>query len=274
MLVDWRKGEQYFAQKLVDYDASQNNGNWQWSAGCGADAQPYFRIFNPKLQSEKYDKDGDYIKMWVPELKDVAAKHLHDWDGNYTKYKGKGIDYPDPIVFHDIQKKKCLKLYKKGLYGEEFEAEDDAEGVTTENQGGGEEEKMKGKLEKKKDSKKRKGKDEDTGELKKVKKTAEKAKKVVKKAVKPGKKKVYDESEDSDVTSSNESFELESDNSEDQPEIEKKVASKSKAFAKDKQKKGEVGKVGKSSESNGKAKASTSSAKVSVSSRAKSSGRK
>ena len=69
--IDWKKGERYFAQQLLDYDMSQNNGGWQWSAGTGADAQPYFRVFNPFLQSKKYDRDGEYISKWVPGLDDV-----------------------------------------------------------------------------------------------------------------------------------------------------------------------------------------------------------
>lgn len=68
LFIDWRWGEAYFAQKLLDYDLSANNGNWQWCAGTGADAQPYFRIFNPVAQQEKFDPEFKYIKKWVPEL--------------------------------------------------------------------------------------------------------------------------------------------------------------------------------------------------------------
>src|SRR5699024_8400638 len=68
LLIDWRWGEAYFAEKLNDYDLSANNGNWQWAAGCGCDAAPYFRIFNPTTQIQKFDKDFEYIKKWVPEF--------------------------------------------------------------------------------------------------------------------------------------------------------------------------------------------------------------
>lgn len=102
LLVDWRKGEQYFAQKLVDYDVCNNNGGWQWSSGSGADSQPYFRIFNPRLQSAKFDKDCEYIWKWVPEVRTVPKKDVHDWDTKYTQYK-KVKDYA-PIVQYDTAK--------------------------------------------------------------------------------------------------------------------------------------------------------------------------
>ena len=89
--VDWRRGEKYFAQKLVDYDPSLNNGNWQWSASTGCDAQPYFRIFNPLLQSKKFDVDCLYIKKWVPELKNVDSKKIHSLSFS-------GVDYLVPVV--------------------------------------------------------------------------------------------------------------------------------------------------------------------------------
>jgi deoxyribodipyrimidine photo-lyase len=89
LLIDWKKGEQYFAQKLTDYDPASNNGNWQWCAGTGADSQPYFRIFSPREQNKNFDPDCEYIKQWIPELKDVPAKDIINWD---TKY----VDYKDP----------------------------------------------------------------------------------------------------------------------------------------------------------------------------------
>ena len=79
LLIDWRWGEQYFANKLVDYNISANNGGWQWAAGTGTDAQPYFRIFNPWTQSENFDKNCVYIKKWIPELEEVENKHVHQW---------------------------------------------------------------------------------------------------------------------------------------------------------------------------------------------------
>lgn len=80
--IDWREGEKYFATQLIDYDIAQNSGGWQWCAGCGVDSQPYFRIFNPKLQSEKFDSDANFIKKWIPELKEVPAAKIHDWENS------------------------------------------------------------------------------------------------------------------------------------------------------------------------------------------------
>jgi len=95
LLADWRIGEAYFAEKLNDFDLSANNGGWQWAAGCGCDAAPYFRIFNPYLQTQKFDPDHVYIKRWVPEL-----ETLH---------------YPLPIVQHETARARCLETYKKAL---------------------------------------------------------------------------------------------------------------------------------------------------------------
>jgi deoxyribodipyrimidine photo-lyase len=108
---DWMIGEKYFAQSLVDYEISSNNGGWQWSSSTGVDSMPSFRVFNPWRQAEKYDPDCEYIKKWIPELKDVSNKDILKWDESYEKYKK--IDYPKPIV-DDIQEefKKTLKLYK------------------------------------------------------------------------------------------------------------------------------------------------------------------
>lgn len=115
LLIDWREGEQYFSQKLVDYDPASNNGNWQWIASTGADSQPYFRIFNPFSQSLQVDEDAEYIKKWIPELKDIPAKELHNWDKYYSMYNGKNnslkVNYPAPIVVYSIQKEKALEMY-------------------------------------------------------------------------------------------------------------------------------------------------------------------
>lgn len=95
LLIDWRWGEAYFVQKLSDYDLSANNGNWQWAAGSGCDAAPYFRVFNPALQTEKFDKNLEYIKKWVPEF---------------------GTDkYPKPFVEHCFARDRALKTYGKAL---------------------------------------------------------------------------------------------------------------------------------------------------------------
>ena len=95
LLIDWRWGETYFAQKLLDYEQSSNIGNWQWAAGSGVDAAPYFRIFNPAEQIKKFDKDYGYIKKWVPELGTAG--------------------YPEPIVDHKFARKRCLKTYKEAV---------------------------------------------------------------------------------------------------------------------------------------------------------------
>jgi len=110
LLIDWREGEQYFAQKLVDYDPASNNGNWQWIASTGADSQPYFRIFNPYNQSAEVDEHAIYIKTWIPELRDVPAKEIHNWDKYHTEYKSK-IHYPAPIVDYSLQKEKAIEMY-------------------------------------------------------------------------------------------------------------------------------------------------------------------
>ena len=109
LLIDWREGEEYFAQTLTDYDVANNNGNWQWISGGGADSQPYFRVFNPWRQAEEYDPKCEYIKKWVPELKDVPTKDLLKWYTKYIEYKD--IKYPEPIVIYEDQREKVLKMY-------------------------------------------------------------------------------------------------------------------------------------------------------------------
>lgn len=113
LLIDWRVGERYFAKTLYDYDPSNNNGGWTWVSGGGADSQPYFRIFNPWNQSKKHDPDCVYIKHWIPELKKVESKAIHQWYEYYSDYKG--IKYPKPIVDYKIEKNKALSAYKKVL---------------------------------------------------------------------------------------------------------------------------------------------------------------
>jgi deoxyribodipyrimidine photo-lyase len=95
LLIDWRWGEAYFAEKLLDYDFAANNGGWQWAAGSGCDAAPYFRIFSPTRQTENFDKQLKYIREWVPELDELT--------------------YPLPIVDHDFARKRCLETYSKAL---------------------------------------------------------------------------------------------------------------------------------------------------------------
>ena len=117
MHIDWRDGERYFANNLVDYDPISNNGGWQWSTGSGTDAQPYFRIFNPWSQQEKFDPKCEYIKKWLPELKDVPEKDLHNWfkPEVHKKWLDQGIKYFKPILDHDVERKETLRLYKEGL---------------------------------------------------------------------------------------------------------------------------------------------------------------
>ncbi len=114
MLIDWRKGEQFYAKHLVDYDPANNNGGWQSSAGSGADAQPYFRYFNPYTQSKVHDSKCEYIKRWIPELKNVDPEDIHQWDIAWEKNKECG--YPKPIVNYTEQREKSIKMYKDALY--------------------------------------------------------------------------------------------------------------------------------------------------------------
>lgn len=109
LLIDWRKGEKYFSEKLLDFDLASNNGGWQWSASTGCDAQPYFRIFNPSLQSKRFDPDAEYIKKWVPELANSKVKDIHDPE-NSSLYES--ANYVKPVITHASQKHKALMLFK------------------------------------------------------------------------------------------------------------------------------------------------------------------
>lgn len=115
--IDWRWGERYFAKTLNDFDLSANNGGWQWAASSGCDAQPYFRIFNPTSQSEKFDPQGVFIKRYLPQLKNLNAKHIHaPWECPPLNLAAAevtlGVDYPMPIVQHDVERKKTLARYE------------------------------------------------------------------------------------------------------------------------------------------------------------------
>jgi deoxyribodipyrimidine photo-lyase len=117
LLVDWRWGERYFAEKLIDFDFAANNGGWQWAASTGCDAQPYFRIFNPVSQSEKFDPQGKFIRKYVPELAKCSDKEIHaPWTISSLKQQLIGLqlgkDYPLPIVEHALQRALALDLYK------------------------------------------------------------------------------------------------------------------------------------------------------------------
>jgi len=117
LLIDWRWGEQYFAEKLIDFDFSANNGGWQWAASTGCDAQPYFRIFNPISQSEKFDAQGKFIRKYVPELSQCNNKEIHvPWLITSLRQQALNIEigreYPLPIVDHATQRALALALYK------------------------------------------------------------------------------------------------------------------------------------------------------------------
>ena len=114
--IDWRRGEAYFARQLNDFDLAANNGGWQWASSSGCDAQPYFRIFNPVTQSEKFDPDGKFIKRYLPQLAKLDAKHVHaPWLAPEMTLQMAGVtlgaDYPRPVVAHDEARKRTLERY-------------------------------------------------------------------------------------------------------------------------------------------------------------------
>ena len=117
LLIDWRLGEKYFADNLNDFDLSANNGGWQWAASTGCDAQPYFRIFNPTTQSERFDPQGKFIRRYLPELKNIPDKYIHAPHtlppiDAVAKNFVIGRDYPLPIVEHSAQRDKALAMFK------------------------------------------------------------------------------------------------------------------------------------------------------------------
>ncbi|SEL90815.1 cryptochrome/photolyase family protein [Acinetobacter sp. DSM 11652] len=109
LLIDWRKGEQWFMQHLIDGDLAANNGGWQWCASTGTDAVPYFRIFNPISQSQKFDSQGNYIRKWVPELAHLDAKIIHE---PYAKNPNLKLNYPKPIVDLKMSRQRALAAFK------------------------------------------------------------------------------------------------------------------------------------------------------------------
>jgi deoxyribodipyrimidine photo-lyase len=119
LLIDWRRGERYFMQHLLDGDPAANNGGWQWVAGTGTDAAPYFRVFNPVLQGKKFDPEGGYVRRWVPELSAVPDGFIHmPWEMP-TDVQAKvgcviGKNYPAPIVDHALARQRVLAAYRKG----------------------------------------------------------------------------------------------------------------------------------------------------------------
>jgi deoxyribodipyrimidine photo-lyase len=116
LLISWTRGAAWFRERLVDADLASNTLGWQWSAGCGADAQPYFRIFNPVLQGTRFDPDGDYVRRWVPELGRLPPAHVHaPWKAPAaTLAKAAvvpGVTYPRPIVDHGEARRQALAAY-------------------------------------------------------------------------------------------------------------------------------------------------------------------
>jgi deoxyribodipyrimidine photo-lyase len=114
--VDWRRGERYFAHQLNDYDLAANNGGWQWSTSTGCDAQPYFRIFNPVAQSEKFDPAGAYLRRWLPELAGFTDREIHTpWRTDVERQRAVGCmigtDYPAPVVDHAEARRAALMRY-------------------------------------------------------------------------------------------------------------------------------------------------------------------
>ena len=117
LLLDWRLGEQYFLTHLVDGDFSSNNGGWGFSASTGVDPQPYFRIFNPWTQSERFDEEGEFIKLWVPELEEIEGPAIHNpyGAGGKAAQAAKSKGYPEPVVEHKFARERCLARYKAGI---------------------------------------------------------------------------------------------------------------------------------------------------------------
>lgn len=117
LLIDWRWGERWFMQHLVDGDPAANNGGWQWVAGTGTDAAPYFRVFNPTLQAKKFDAEGTFVRSWIPELANVPVRYIHKpWkmpqDVQESSSCAIGEDYPKPIVDHAAARQRALLVYK------------------------------------------------------------------------------------------------------------------------------------------------------------------
>jgi deoxyribodipyrimidine photo-lyase len=118
LMIHWKYGQEWFWDTLVDADIASNSASWQWVAGTGADAAPYFRIFNPVTQSKKFDPNGDYIKKYVPELKNIPSKYIHfpseiDNESLISYGVEIGKDYPGPIVDLSVSRDRALSAFKK-----------------------------------------------------------------------------------------------------------------------------------------------------------------
>ncbi len=117
LLIDWRWGERWFMQHLIDGDPAANNGGWQWTAGVGTDAAPYFRVFNPTLQGKKFDPTGAYVRRWLPELRAVPLGSIHEPRRGSAAVLAEGswVDYPAPIVDHMRQRPQVMAAYRAAL---------------------------------------------------------------------------------------------------------------------------------------------------------------
>jgi deoxyribodipyrimidine photo-lyase len=114
LLLDWREGYAHFSEMLVDHDTANDNGGWQWAASTGTDAQPYFRIFNPMTQGERYDPDADYVHEYVPELRGVDAETVHSWhELSDAERVAAAPDYPAPIVDHAERREMALAMFER-----------------------------------------------------------------------------------------------------------------------------------------------------------------
>jgi len=112
LMIDWRLGERYFMQQFIDGDLCNNNGGWQWCTSTGVDSQPYFRIFNPYTQAEKADPSGDYIRHFVPELKDLEGKALYSPHNHLDAITFERLGYPAPLIDHADARERALRRYK------------------------------------------------------------------------------------------------------------------------------------------------------------------
>ena len=115
--IPWQQGADWFLDTLVDADLANNSASWQWVAGCGTDAAPYFRIFNPVLQGQKFDPQGDYVRHWIPEIAELPDQHIHEpWKAPAEALQAAGLtlgeEYPEPIVDHGAARDAALEAYQ------------------------------------------------------------------------------------------------------------------------------------------------------------------
>jgi deoxyribodipyrimidine photo-lyase len=112
--IDWRRGARWFSRQLFDGDIASNTHGWQWTAGTGTDATPFFRVFNPTRQGTRFDPDGDYVRRYVPELRDLDGAAVHEpWKASGDLFGGRAADYPAPIVDHAAERDEALHRYHR-----------------------------------------------------------------------------------------------------------------------------------------------------------------